>query len=233
MNGFLRAHRVLAVKKEFVADGENSFWTFCVEYLESAPGATGGAGLSGKPKVDYKEVLKPEEFEVFSRLRATASTPTGLQRLAQGCEGRATLGEPEEWPPTLKGLRPVAARRRTFRRWLQPRWGWADSGKLTQGSSSLATLGWRPESRWDSAESKRRRAWEGQACANRERAARAAVAIFWRSAGLQPALDEMKPAMNVMQPDRETSCGANVQSRSQTGAPMRCGRHHFLETATP
>jgi len=25
--------------------------------------------LSGRPKVDYKEVLKPEEFEVFSRLR--------------------------------------------------------------------------------------------------------------------------------------------------------------------
>ena len=31
MNAFLRGHRVLAVKKEFVADGENSFWTFCVE----------------------------------------------------------------------------------------------------------------------------------------------------------------------------------------------------------
>ena len=29
MNGFLRGHRVLAVKKEFVPDGENSFWTFC------------------------------------------------------------------------------------------------------------------------------------------------------------------------------------------------------------
>ena len=66
MNAFLRAHRVLAVKKEFVSDGENSFWTFCVEYLESAPGVAGGGGLSGKPKVDYKEVLKPEEFEVFS-----------------------------------------------------------------------------------------------------------------------------------------------------------------------
>jgi hypothetical protein len=26
MNAFLRSHRVLAVKKEFVADGENSFW---------------------------------------------------------------------------------------------------------------------------------------------------------------------------------------------------------------
>jgi superfamily II DNA helicase RecQ len=68
MNAFLRGHQVLAVKKELVADGENSFWTFCVEYLESSP--TGNAFLAGKsPKVDYKEVLKPEEFEVFSRLR--------------------------------------------------------------------------------------------------------------------------------------------------------------------
>jgi len=69
MNAFLRSHRVLAVKKEFVSDGENSFWTFCVEYLESAPGGAGAPGLPGRPKVDYKELLKPEEFEVFSRLR--------------------------------------------------------------------------------------------------------------------------------------------------------------------
>ena len=32
-----------------------------------APPAAGS--LSWRPKVDYKEVLKPEEFEVFSRLR--------------------------------------------------------------------------------------------------------------------------------------------------------------------
>ena len=69
MNAFLRSHRVLAVKKEFVSDGENSFWTFCVEYLESAPGGVGGTSLSGRPRVDYKEALAPEEFEVFSRLR--------------------------------------------------------------------------------------------------------------------------------------------------------------------
>ena len=68
MNAFLRGHRVLAVKKEFVPDGENSFWTFCVEYLDGTP--AGALALGGKaPKVDYKEVLKPEEFEVFSRLR--------------------------------------------------------------------------------------------------------------------------------------------------------------------
>ena len=68
MNAFLRAHRVLAVRKEFVSDGENSFWTFCVEYLESAPAGLAAPG-SKLPKVDYKEVLQPEEFEVFSRLR--------------------------------------------------------------------------------------------------------------------------------------------------------------------
>ena len=68
MNAFLRGHRVLAVKKEFVADGENSFWTFCVEYLD---GAGAGAMLPGgrPPKVNYKEGLKPAEFEMFSRLR--------------------------------------------------------------------------------------------------------------------------------------------------------------------
>ena len=69
MNAFLRSRRVLAVKKEFVPDGENSFWTFCVEHLDGASG-TGGTGMGAKlPKVDYKEVLKPEEFQVFSRLR--------------------------------------------------------------------------------------------------------------------------------------------------------------------
>ncbi len=69
MNAFLRSHRVLAVKKEFVPDGENAFWTFCVEYLDGTPPGN-ASGPGGKPpKVDYKEVLKPEEFEVFSRLR--------------------------------------------------------------------------------------------------------------------------------------------------------------------
>ena len=50
----------------FAADGENSFWTFCVEYLDGAAAVSGGRR---PPKVHYKEVLTPEEFEFFSRLR--------------------------------------------------------------------------------------------------------------------------------------------------------------------
>jgi superfamily II DNA helicase RecQ len=70
MNGFLRGHRVLAVKKEFVADGENSFWSFCVEYLDGIAAASGGTASGARPpKVDYRELLTPEEFELFSRLR--------------------------------------------------------------------------------------------------------------------------------------------------------------------
>ena len=40
----------------------------------------------------------------------------------------------------------AASRRPTM---TQPRWGCGDLSRLTQGSSSLATLGWRTQSRWD------------------------------------------------------------------------------------
>jgi len=71
MNAFLRGHRVLAVKREFVAEGENSAWKLCVEYLDGAGGDALAAG-GRPPKVDYKEVLKPEEFEV-SRVLESAN----------------------------------------------------------------------------------------------------------------------------------------------------------------
>ena len=67
MNAFLRSRRVLSVRKEFVADGSDSFWAFCVEHLDQD-----SAGVSSgvrPPRVDYREVLEPQEFEVFSRLR--------------------------------------------------------------------------------------------------------------------------------------------------------------------
>ncbi|MEI6150265.1 MAG: HRDC domain-containing protein [bacterium] len=72
LNGFLRSHRVLAVHREFVGQGENSFWALSVEYLEGpAPSGPGtGDGRGGKPpKVDYKEVLSPADFALFAKLR--------------------------------------------------------------------------------------------------------------------------------------------------------------------
>jgi len=68
-NRFLRSNRVLNVNREFVVQGENSYWALAVEYLsgESAPQA------EKKPRprnrVDYRELLKPEDFALFAKLR--------------------------------------------------------------------------------------------------------------------------------------------------------------------
>jgi superfamily II DNA helicase RecQ len=66
LNGFLSQHRILAVDRRFVEQGSSSFWCFCVDYLET-PSGTGYGG--GRSKIDYKEVLQPEQFTVFAKLR--------------------------------------------------------------------------------------------------------------------------------------------------------------------
>lgn len=65
LNRFLRSVRILQVQKEFVPLGTQSFWSLCVEYIESSAVRAKNAG----PKVDYKEVLSPEDFELFAKLR--------------------------------------------------------------------------------------------------------------------------------------------------------------------
>ena len=70
LNAFLRSHRVLAVERRWVEQGGNSFWSLCVDYLESRRADTGfGASQAGKGKVDYREVLSPQDFQVFAKLR--------------------------------------------------------------------------------------------------------------------------------------------------------------------
>jgi len=70
LNAFLRSHRVLTVHREFVGQGDNAFWALAVEYLEGAPPTgTSGSSRSSKPRVDYKEVLSPDDFAMFAKLR--------------------------------------------------------------------------------------------------------------------------------------------------------------------
>src|SRR5208337_4616636 len=68
LNGFLRGHKVLSIDRRWVEQGPTSFWTFCVDYIDGqATAFVGDRGVRGK--VDYKEVLSPEEFTVFAKLR--------------------------------------------------------------------------------------------------------------------------------------------------------------------
>lgn len=71
LNSFLSRHRVVTVERRFVEAGADSFWALCVDFLHGEPsvGATHGAPGRGERKVDYKDVLTPEQFEVFSKLR--------------------------------------------------------------------------------------------------------------------------------------------------------------------
>ncbi len=71
MNRFLANNRVLSVERQWVVDGGNSYWAFCVDYLPagSEPSPNAKSPPSRKPTVDYREVLSPEDFEVFSALR--------------------------------------------------------------------------------------------------------------------------------------------------------------------
>ena len=99
--------------------------------------------LTARSKVPqlFAGVYHCAHFAVFE-----APIPKGLCPPAQGCEARATLGNSaRQIGSTPTGLRPCGQRRRP-----QPRWGWKACRRCTQGSSCLATLGFEPESLWDS-----------------------------------------------------------------------------------
>ena len=71
LNKLLRGGRIASVRKEFVPNGEDSFWAFCIEFLDGPVGADKGRG---GPKVDYKEVLDEAQFAVFAKLRDLRKT---------------------------------------------------------------------------------------------------------------------------------------------------------------
>ncbi|MCC5842598.1 MAG: HRDC domain-containing protein [Opitutales bacterium] len=67
LNRFLAGGKIASVRKEFVADGTNSFWSFCVETVDGVNDRV--AERSKTAKVDYREVLSDADFEIFSQLR--------------------------------------------------------------------------------------------------------------------------------------------------------------------
>jgi superfamily II DNA helicase RecQ len=71
LNAFLARHRVVTVERRFVECGLESFWGLCVDYLVGEPGGGVNHGAPGRAerKIDYKELLTPEQFEIFAKLR--------------------------------------------------------------------------------------------------------------------------------------------------------------------
>ena len=70
INRFLRSVRVINIRQEFVAHKENSFWSMAVEYLSEDVGKSASeSDVKRKSKIDYREVLSPEDFAVYAKLR--------------------------------------------------------------------------------------------------------------------------------------------------------------------
>ena len=65
LNRFCTGRRIINLEKAFVANGDRSFWSVCVTWLE------GEKNLQNPPKsrVDYRDVLNEKDFAVFAKLR--------------------------------------------------------------------------------------------------------------------------------------------------------------------
>lgn len=68
LNLFLRANKVVDVRKEIVTNGNGGCWTFCITYLEGVKPQGFADGKRGD-KIDYREVLSSDEFKRFSDFR--------------------------------------------------------------------------------------------------------------------------------------------------------------------
>ena len=84
INTFLASAKIVNIEKDFHPAGEKSFWYMSVEYLKGkiTPVEINKPDISFKKRPDYREILPPEEFEVFAKLREwrkSESEKTGVQ----------------------------------------------------------------------------------------------------------------------------------------------------------
>ncbi len=66
LNRFLRSHAPVTVDRQLVHDGADSFWSLCVGVAEPVQRES---TTTRRAPVDYRELLSPEEFAVYARLR--------------------------------------------------------------------------------------------------------------------------------------------------------------------
>ena len=68
LNAFLKTVQVITLHRDLICQEERFYWAIAVEYTT---GRTEGGRKRevGKKRIDYKEVLSPEDFSIFAKLR--------------------------------------------------------------------------------------------------------------------------------------------------------------------
>ncbi len=104
--------------------------------------------MQSRFKIALPSPFSPEEREqnvsTLIDSRNVGRIPKGFRFKAQGCEQRATLGN-----QSGNDFNPNGVATAVVTLVPQPRWGWRALARRSQGSSFLATLGWRTQSLWD------------------------------------------------------------------------------------
>lgn len=72
MNVFLATKKILQVENQLITNGNSTFWSFCIKYLDDNAPTT--LPDREKPKVDYREILDEATFLRFSQMREARKT---------------------------------------------------------------------------------------------------------------------------------------------------------------
>lgn len=65
LNAFLNSHRIINVEKRLIDSERGTGWVFLIEYVDQ----DGKNKSNSSQRVDYREVLNPEEYALFDKLR--------------------------------------------------------------------------------------------------------------------------------------------------------------------
>ena len=69
LNRFLAGHSIWSVERQLVNENGAAFWAICVAFHEAVRTPPSSRNSGRTPTIDYREVLPPDDFRVFSRLR--------------------------------------------------------------------------------------------------------------------------------------------------------------------
>ena len=68
-NRFVSTHQVLSIQRRLIEDGAFSYWSILVDYREGKPESTATSKMGKGNRIDYRDLLEPEEFQRFVKLR--------------------------------------------------------------------------------------------------------------------------------------------------------------------
>ncbi|MEE9350678.1 MAG: HRDC domain-containing protein [Thiotrichaceae bacterium] len=69
LNQFCMQQRIVSVDREFVSQGDQSTWAFCLSYIEGAAVSSEFSKKQRKERIDYKEILNEDDFAKYVELR--------------------------------------------------------------------------------------------------------------------------------------------------------------------